>query len=627
MPVFSRLTMTPEIFKFLKNNFSQEPIDVDRLLVSSFLEKNDLKLCKNKLLKNYLIKRDDHEEYENLQTFISYFEKYNSGYDFEALIELFEFVISPSDRIVNGAVYTPKNIREFIVDEAFSQYGLIHNDLKICDPACGCSGFLYTAAKKLKSYTHKPYSEIFSKNLYGLDVKNYSIIRSKLLLTLLAFYEGEDVEKFEFNLFEGNTLNFDWNKKNYKFNGFDIIIGNPPYVCSRNIEEESKKYLSEWSVCTSGHPDLYIPFFQIGIENLKPNGVLGYITMNTFFKSLNGRELRKYFKEKGYKFKIIDFGDLQIFKKKSTYTCICLIQKSGADSVRYIKVSNDKDLNNKKLSYNLVLYASLDHNKGWNLQHNILINRIESIGTPFGQKYITRNGIATLKNEIYIFDPIDEDKEYFYLKNGNIYQIEKIICKDIINPNKLTKIPDLKTLKRKAIFPYYFEGKKAKSIPENHFQTKFPLAFKYLCDKRDILEKRDKGNGNYEAWFVYGRNQSLDKIENKLFFPHITSSIPNYVIETDENLLFYNGMAVICDNIKELQVLKKLMESRLFWFYIKNTSKPYGSGFYSLSRNYIKNFGIYDFSDEDQKFILKGDNEEELNQFFESKYRVFLPSI
>lgn len=57
-------------------------------------------------------------------------------------------------------------------------------------------------------------------------------------------------------------------------------------------------------------------FFQIGIENLKSNGILGYITMNTFFKSLNGRLLRKYFQEKKLEFDIIDFGSSQIFASK-----------------------------------------------------------------------------------------------------------------------------------------------------------------------------------------------------------------------------------------------------------------------------------------------------------------------
>jgi hypothetical protein len=81
-------------------------------------------------------------------------------------------------------------------------------------------------------------------------------------------------------------------------------------------------------------------------------------------------------------------------------------------------------------------------------------------------------------------------------------------------------------------------------------------------------------------------------------------------------------MAVICDDPNELVMLKKLMSSRLFWFYITNTSKPYGSGYFSLSRNYIKKFGIFNFSEKDINFILKENNMEKLNSFFESKYEI-----
>ena len=52
---------------------------------------------------------------------------------------------------------------------------------------------------------------------------------------------------------------------------------------------------------------------------------------------------------------------------------------------------------------------------------------------------------------------------------------------------------------------------------------------------------RDKEKGNYENWFAYGRNQSLEKMRNKLFFPHITPDIPNFVINTDEELLFHQA--------------------------------------------------------------------------------------
>ena len=281
-------------FKYL-SLYSTTPKDVDRLIISAFLEINELKLRKNKLLKSYSINSKIKEEYSSLLEFLSAIYSDTKAFGFEELIELFEFVISPADRVINGAIYTPKNIRVFIVSEAFKKIKSIDDSIKISDIAMGCGGFLFNASIELKKRTGKTYAEIFRNHIFGLDIQEYSVNRTKLLLSLLALQSGEDIEEFQFNLFQGDSLVFDWTTAIDVFNGFSIILGNPPYVCARNLDKETKEKLKDWEVCQSGNSDLYIPFFQIAIENLAENGTLGFITMNSFFKSLNGRALRDYF--------------------------------------------------------------------------------------------------------------------------------------------------------------------------------------------------------------------------------------------------------------------------------------------------------------------------------------------
>ncbi len=607
--------MNKELFSYLRS-YSVDPKKVNRLIVSAFLYSYNLEKTNNRFLRPFIIDLND-EEYNNLKEFIAIHQFSN----IEELIEVFEFVISPEEKVVTGAVYTPKHIREYIIEQCFK--GITDFEvIKICDPACGCSGFLYTAAEYIKNRTDLSYYEIFKKNIFGLDIQEFSITRSKLLLSLFALSKGED-EDFEFNLFQGNALNFSWGNTLQGHKGFDVIVGNPPYVCSRNIDEESKQYIIDWKVSSSGHPDLYIPFFQIGVDNLKEFGVLGYITMNTFFKSVNGRALRQYFDDEDLSLKILDFGSNQVFQSKSTYTCICIIQKKKSEFVEYAK--GDDDSLSNGIAFKAIPYIKLNHKNGWNLQSIDLLNKIENTGTPLGEMFRTRNGIATLKNHIYIFDPIREDDDYFYLQNGNVYPIEKGICQEIINPNKLTKIDNIDLLRKKAIFPYQYDADNNPAlISIEDFRTEYPQAFNYLEAKKGILEKRDFKNSNEENWYAYGRNQSLERYNFKLFFPHITPHLPNYSLSADENLLFYNGLAAVSDERRKLVFLKKLMSSRLFWFYITNSSKPYGSGYFSLSRNYIKNFGIFNFTDEDKETIINEKDTKVVNDLIESRYNINL---
>ena len=192
--------MKNQIFRFLKN-YSAEPTDVDRLIVSAYLIKNGLAVNKNQLLNAYLISPRDETENKHLAKFIEIISDELKAFSLEDLIEVFEFVVSPSDRIINGAIYTPAAIREYIVAEVFDIKKVDIEDIKVADISCGCGGFLLTVAQGLKKRTSASYSHIYRTQLFGLDIQDYSITRTKLLLSLLALADGEDEEIFEFNWF------------------------------------------------------------------------------------------------------------------------------------------------------------------------------------------------------------------------------------------------------------------------------------------------------------------------------------------------------------------------------------------------------------------------------------------
>jgi adenine-specific DNA-methyltransferase len=110
--------MKRQVFKYL-SLCSTHPNDVDRLIISAFLLKNKIIVRKNEFLKSFVIQENQKVEYLKLTNFISILDKEIEKFNTEELIELFEFVVSPADRIINGAIYTPLNIREFIIKQSF----------------------------------------------------------------------------------------------------------------------------------------------------------------------------------------------------------------------------------------------------------------------------------------------------------------------------------------------------------------------------------------------------------------------------------------------------------------------------------------------------------------------------
>lgn len=585
---------------------------VDRLIICAFMQVNKLPSTQNRLLNSYVILPET-EEAVILKEFIEVIRQTESALNFEQLIELFEFVVSPSDKIVNGAVYTPENIRDYIIHRCITPEQARRLDYKVADIACGCGGFLLGATEKIKQQTNRSYAAIYQDHIYGVDITPYSISRTKALLTLYAVTQGEDREAFNFNLFTGNSLNFNWGQElgQPEFDGFHCIVGNPPYVASRNMDESTLKQLKDWSVSGTGHPDLYIPFFQIGFENLTPDGILGLITVNTFIKSINGRALRQYFETQQVGLEIINFGGEQIFRDRNTYTCICFLQ-SVRPGIRYIRCESKTIETLNPQDFANFAYADLHHRDGWNLVNSVVVSeslsRIEAVGIPFKNLYDSKNGIATLKNHIYKFKPVREDKTYYYLtEESEGDKIEKEICRDIVNANKLKTTDDLIQKLEKIIFPYQMINGQVIIIDELNMSKSYPHTYQYLLKHKTLLATRDKAKKEYETWYAYGRRQSMDIKGYKLFFPHICER-PRFVISEDPDLLFYNGIAVVSEDLKKLLVLKKLLESELFYFYIKNTTKDYASGYISLSRNYLKNFGIYQFSPAEQMEFLQTGN-------------------
>lgn len=541
--------------------------------------------------------------------------------DIESVINIFEQAIPQDEKTANGAVYTPRYIRDYIVNQVYKDKIKDVANCLCADIACGCGAFLYTLAVYVHQHAKIPFSAIYH-HLYGIDVSPTGIVRAKILLALLAKINHEDVEVDDFRLFCGDTLTFDFTSmQEVKDNGgFDIIVGNPPYVRSKHIDPCVKQNLALWNTSKVGNADLYIPFFEIGMSVLCDTGILGFITVNTFFKSVNARSLRKFFTANQFSLKIIDFGEQLVFKKKLAYTCIAFVSKKTSCSLQYAKASVEEVKYNTHIDYSSIDYTFLDNHKGWHLnKSNVLenIQRIENAGVALGDKYVIKNGIATLANNVFIFKPKREDNSYYYLeKNGEECPIEKAICRDVIKPNILKSEAEIPEKEEKIIFPY---DTQYNVITERLFKTDYPCAYQYLEPCRPILDKRDKGEGNYGAWYAFGRTQAISDSGRKLLFPYI-SDFPHFIYTPQKDMLIYCGYAIYNDSETELLFLKRLLESCVFDYYMRNTSKPYSTGYYSYAKNYVKSFGVYPFSEAQKRYILSLRSKTEVDNYVKQLY-------
>jgi len=226
----------------------------------------------------------------------------------------------------NGVYFTPLTTTKLMAEQV-----LLENNIRrpfILDPAVGSGILLIRLARELIKKKDLNIKIIIEKYLYGIDKLKENVEVCKLMLLLLAFEINQSVPD-RINILCMNSLSIDFDnlKDTIGVDKFDIIISNPPYIGSKLIDQESKALLKRFSDTVYGNPDIYIVFFEIAIRMIKPGGVCCFITPNSFFRSLNGKKLRKYLINQTSEIKLIDFEGSLVFDKVLHYSAITIFRK------------------------------------------------------------------------------------------------------------------------------------------------------------------------------------------------------------------------------------------------------------------------------------------------------------
>ncbi len=602
-------------------------ISLEQNLVYSYLTNNKLNFDNNPILKDYFKGFQ-----QNHQLYLDF-----SLHDISNLKELekyLELIIPIEDRKFNGAFFTPDYIIDFIINEIQPK----ENDTNL-DPSCGCGAFLVGMTDYYKRTFNKPIKKIIKENIFGSDILEYNIRRAKLILSIYALQNGEQLNDNDFNLYHQDSLRTQWNMK------FDNIVGNPPYVKFQDLTDDNRNYLAKhWTTVEGGTFNLYFAFFELGYKLLKSTGKLGYITPNNYFTSLAGEALRKYFLNQKCVTQIIDFSHKKVFDAQ-TYTAITFLNKLQNEAIYYDRINNgyspEQFLVNTNGSPNYLVNLNV---KKWRLlksdeQQNI--KTIETIGIPIGKLFDITVGIATLKDDVFFVDGSKQKNDY-YIKTTNtgVYEIEKEIVKPVYKISDFKSQEEIEHNTRKIICPYIIKNGIAMAIPESDFKNKYPKCYNYFLSEKENLLARDKGKVKYEPFFVWGRTQGLTRKGKKILTP--TFSLHPRFLLVEEDAFFTNGYGIYfrkqeskdlfsnlinpIAQLENIDVVQKILNSAVMDYYVTKTSVAIEGGYPCYQKNFIEKFTIPEFSQEEIETIRSISDPLIIDEILIHKYQLNIPN-
>jgi len=317
--------------------------------------------------------------------------------------------------------------------------------IRLLDPACGSGAFLIEAFDQL----HRVYEEsndrleelrgsrtlfdldreILQNNLYGVDLNAEAIEICRLSLWIKTAERGKVLTSLDHTIRVGNSLISDPDTDSHAVNwqrtfpevfqagGFDAVIGNPPYV-RQEMLAPIKPYLEAHYAAYHGAADLYVYFYELGLQLVKPGGRLSFVVTNKWLKANYGEPLRKLFAERAWVESIVDFGHAkQIFVDADVFPSIIVVRKpdsgTSPDLVRACSIPREQlridDLSRQISSVGFdLLRASLD-SSAWMLEPPQVIDlmaKIQSVGVPLRDFARSRpyRGVLTGFNEAFVID-------------------------------------------------------------------------------------------------------------------------------------------------------------------------------------------------------------------------------
>jgi len=363
---------------------------------------------------------------------------------------------------------------------------------------------LFEMSKKEKTDWNKKVSHL-TEETKKLETEIEEIKANKI-------YENAFEWRFEFP----EVLN-----DNGDFIGFDVVIGNPPYIRVQDLQHNLIDYYKSTFVVAHKRIDISILFIELGHKILSSKGYLSYITSNQFLKAEYGRGIREFLK--GHLEVNIDYSKVSVFDGLATYVSVFLITKEKGNIVNYYLINNTDETPSNFAQFNVNNLSA----EPWDF------NTDQTLKTKIFGNNKTLNDIAN-----FTYGVITGLDKAFLVPSDLAVELglENEITKKFIRPQNYKKY-NVFSQTYSLVYPYYSDNS---IIPETELSSKFPNCFKFLSQYKTELENRKDSRTTIKEkgieWYSIMRRVDIKEIDTQKIIFYDVGMLPNFMIDTDNHI-------------------------------------------------------------------------------------------
>lgn len=355
--------------------------------------------------------------------------------------------------------------------------------------------------------------------------------------------------------------------------GYDLVIGNPPYIPLRRNKSTLKlKYKDCGYRVYEGLGDIYQLFYEKGLQLLKEGGLLCFITSNQWMKAKYGKKMRQYLAKYEDPIKLINLGS-RIFEAAAVNTNILMIRKGMVKKENSVQVASligetSKDID--RCRFNKLVIT--DKGEGWSLldpTERAIKRRMEEIGTPLKEWDNTDcfMGILTGYDQAFVLTKQEHNNLKEELKMEMAKIAKPVLRGERIDRKYLIGEPQELLLYIPWHFPLVDAGiSGASKQAEKEFSARCPHLYNYLSRHKAALEKRSEAGSRHE-WYTLKRWGNSRQAKKKIVWQEIATNTPRFAYAREEVFVLNSAVVITTPN---LFYLLGVLNSKMVWHYIRH---------------------------------------------------------